>query len=465
MNKYERFKEYLTHEFHRFKNITREFRTARCVSHLDADGICSAAIMGKILKKLDIDFRITIIKQLTEKLIKKIAREKEPLYVFTDLGSGQLDLIKRDILSDSCVLILDHHELRAYDYHPNLIHVNSHMFDIDGSSEISASGITYLFSRPILGTGEIGFALVGAIGDNQNKNGFKGLNKEIAETAIKSGKIKVSKELKIYGITSRPIHKALEYCTNPLIPDVSSDREGSIRFLTNLGIPIMNEKGKIRTLIDLSLEEKQKLVTAIILKRSKEKNPEDIIENVYFFNNAGINYDLKEFATLINACGRCNYQGVGLMICMGEVEKGLAIAEKINKAYKEKILKSLNWVYKNIDNSNRIKKLEKGMYFVGKEDVNEKFVGTICSMVLSSNLCSKNVIVGFADTEDGRVKISARAKEKSINLKKIISPIAEKLGGMGGGHDLAAGGEIPKGAEEEFINLFENCLINYGKSK
>lgn len=284
MNKYEKFDEYLVHEFYRFRQLTKEFRTARCVSHLDADGICSAAIMNKILKKLDIDFRTSVVKQLTEKMIKKISKEEEPLYVFTDLGSGQLDLIERDILKNSCILILDHHELKAYNYHPNIIHINPHMFGIDGSSEVSASGITYLFSRPILGTSEIELALVGAVGDNQNEKGFKGLNKEISELAVKSEKMRVSKELKIYGVTSRPLHKALEYCSNPFIPGVSNDPEGSVRFLTNIGIPIINEKGGFRTLMDLKLEEKQKLVTAVILKRSKEKNPEDIIDNVYFFN-------------------------------------------------------------------------------------------------------------------------------------------------------------------------------------
>ena len=69
---------------------------------------------------------------------------------------------------------------------------------------------------------------------------------------------------------NRPVHKALEYSTNPFIPGISGEESASIQFLSSLGIELKKE-GSWKTLADLTDEETKKLATAI-----KSKTEPDI---------------------------------------------------------------------------------------------------------------------------------------------------------------------------------------------
>ena len=45
--------------------------------------------------------------------------------------------------------------------------------------------------------------------------------------------------------------------------------------------------------------------------------------------------------------------------------------------------------------------------------------------------------------------------EKGLNLSKAMKKAAATLDSVGGGHDIAAGATIPKGKEEEFLDILE----------
>ena len=68
-------------------------------------------------------------------------------------------------------------------------------------------------------------------------------------------------------------------------------------------------------------------------------------------------------------------------------------------------------------------------------------------------------LLGFANKGDGEIKVSARATqelvERGLNLSLAMKKAAIAFDGMGGGHNIAAGATIPKGKEEEFLNLLE----------
>jgi RecJ-like exonuclease len=81
-------------------------------------------------------------------------------------------------------------------------------------------------------------------------------------------------------------------------------------------------------------------------------------------------------------------------------------------------------------------------------------------MLLNSEEVNSDLpLVGFAELEDGEIKASARATEelveKGLNLSLAMKKAASALNGIGGGHNIAAGATIPKGKEEEFLNLLE----------
>jgi single-stranded-DNA-specific exonuclease len=79
-------------------------------SHLDADGVAAAGIMGKALFRLDARFRLRVTQWVDEKIIGEIVADKPQLVVLTDFGSGYLDLLNEKI-PDIKVAILDHHQI------------------------------------------------------------------------------------------------------------------------------------------------------------------------------------------------------------------------------------------------------------------------------------------------------------------------------------------------------------------
>ena len=75
-------------------------------------------------------------------------------------------------------------------------------------------------------------AIIGAIGDVQETKGeLKQLNKEILQTAVKKGFLKVKKGIRLFGMQTKPLHKVLEYSTDPYIPGVTGSESGAIQFL------------------------------------------------------------------------------------------------------------------------------------------------------------------------------------------------------------------------------------------
>ena len=66
----------------------------RVISHIDADGLTSAAIMSTALERAGIDHSIDFVRQLTNEILEKIAASTSDPVIFLDLGSGMLDKIK-----------------------------------------------------------------------------------------------------------------------------------------------------------------------------------------------------------------------------------------------------------------------------------------------------------------------------------------------------------------------------------
>ena len=60
-------------------------------SHLDADGVAAAGIIGKALFRLDAKFRIRITQWVDEKIFAEILSEKPRTIILSDFGSGYID--------------------------------------------------------------------------------------------------------------------------------------------------------------------------------------------------------------------------------------------------------------------------------------------------------------------------------------------------------------------------------------
>ncbi|MBU4502394.1 MAG: DHH family phosphoesterase [Nanoarchaeota archaeon] len=455
------FKRHIEKQVEIFKNLQNKH--VRVISHLDCDGLTSAAIIIKALLRANLNFSTTIVKQIDITLLDELSKENYNCYIFTDLGSGYLSLISEK-LESKAVFVLDHH--KPEDVQNRIHHTNPHNFGIDGGKDISGAGVTYLFAKKLNEENKdmAHLAIIGAIGDIQEGKGFHGLNKEILEDAIQSGKIEVKKGLGMFGSQTKPLHKVLEFSTDPYIPGVTGSEQGAIKFLNELGISIKDQDGKYKKLIHLNEQDIKKLTTGIILKRlGSEKNPEDILGNIYLLTDEleeSPTKDAREFSTLLNSCGRLRKPSLGIGTCLGNKKiKKEAVA--LLSEYKQELIKSLNWFYSK-RGSPRI--IEEDGYTIinAEENIKDTIIGTLASIVSRSNIYRPGtIIVSMANTIDGNIKISLRlvGTNKELDLREFVKKITKKLGvGEAGGHKQACGCLIPQEKEEEFIKISEEIL-------
>jgi len=427
----------------------------RLIGQYDADGISATTIAVEMLERMDKDFEYEILKQLYEEDVERIAEEDEELLLFVDIGSGQSDKIEEHIIekTDKTVIISDHHEPKI---EGDFVHLNPHFLGYDGGEQISAAGMTYLLSKQVDEENEdlVTYALIGATGDVQKQDGeFLGINKEIAKEAIEKEYIKKRKGLDLYGRTTKPLQKSLMYTSDPHLEGVSNDESGAIQLIKSSGVKL-RENGDFKTLADLKPEEEKKLINSMI----KNGYPvQELLNNIYTLPNG---YEIDEYSTIINACGRLGEPRRGVEILRENEEK---LINRISRKYGRKISKSLRYVENNKDNEKVI--FEKNIGVIDAEDnIGDDFIGTVTTISMSNGFFSTPVVLGAAHAGKDQIKISSRGTkelvEAGLNLGEIIEEITEDLGGEGGGHNVAAGAKIPREKKEEFIEKVDKEIGN-----
>ncbi|MBW2981844.1 DHH family phosphoesterase [Candidatus Woesearchaeota archaeon] len=466
--KYEQFYKSIEKAVEKFKSFDKN-ETIRLISHLDADGISACAILIHLLTQENRKYSISIVQQLDREKLLELSRESYSYFIFSDLGSGQIKSIN-ELLKDKQIIILDHHEPEKIEnLNENIIHINPHLFDIDGSKEISGAGVVYSFAKAIDKKFEelAHVAIIGAMGDVQEDNGFLKLNNQILETAVKKGKLEVKKGLRMFGMQTKPLHKVLEYSTDPYIPGVSGSESGAIQFLHQIGIDPKNGNKGWKKIVHLNDEEMKKLTTGIIMKRLNETKPEDVLGQIYILpheKKESPTRDAKEFATLLNACGRMEKASFGMGACLG-IEKDKQKAFQTLLDYKKEIVNAINW-YNNNKNSMYIIKGKRFIIINAQDQINPNIIGTLASIISKSNDIEENTyILSLAQTLNKTTKASLRIsgqKKEDIDLRDVLKQIIAKTGGEAGGHMSAAGALIPIEKEQEFIDIAKNILAKKG---
>jgi len=438
-------------------------------SHFDADGLAAAGIIGRSLTRSGGKIRIRIEKWIDERVVNEIAAEKPSLTIFTDLGSGYLDLLCEK-LSNYRIIIIDHHQLVG-ETSSAFIHVNPHIHGIDGSLDLSGAGVAYFIAKALdeRNVDLAYLAVVGALGDQQDKYAQRkmgGVNETILEDAVNAGYLKLETDLLFFGRETRPIHRALAYTTNPFIPGISGEEDKSLAFLSSIGIT-PKHKDRWRALRDLSGEEKKELFSALadylVSKGFSSDIALTLIGSVYTLNHEESRTplrDAREFAVLLNATGRMDKQGLGVAICMGDRGSALEQANAVLGEYRRTIAKYLGWLN---ENSDRVEELNSIYVVRGEEFIDEKVIGTVSSILSTSLSNPEKPIIAYSTVpEEDLAKVSARAlgllTSKGLNLGEIMRVAAEEHSGRGGGHNIAAGAQIPIKHIESFVKLVDEIV-------
>jgi len=448
----------------RIADIIKKSQHVHVVTHIDADGITAGSIACQTLERLGKNYSIDFVKQLDPGFLEKLKNDNHELVWFTDLGSN-IDFEENKF----SMVVTDHHicsEGTNYDFH-----MNPHLFNIDGSVEISGAGVTYLVSRAvdIKNMDLSALAVVGACGDLQDRKFSKlvGFNREyILRDSEKTGFVKPRVDITFFGRETRPIHKLLQYANDPVLPGLSGRETACINFLEELGIR-MKDGDNWRRWIDLGKSERQRVISSILelllTKGFGYKTIDKIIGEVYCLQKEleGTEvHEAKEYATLLNSTARYGQYEVGLKVCLGDRDKYLEKARNLLLGHRANIVEGLQFAKEE-----GIQRREYVQFFHAGTGIRDTIIGIITNMLLNSEEINSDLpIIGFAEKENGEIKVSARGTqmlvEKGLNLSAAVKKAASSLNGVGGGHNIAAGATIPKGKEEEFLDLVEDEIRN-----
>ena len=438
-------------------DIIKNSKEIHIVTHIDADGISAGSIAYKTLERLGKKFSIEFIKELDKEILERLKNENHELVWFTDLGSS--------IASDNSInmIITDHHACSEDSNFP--FHLNPHLFGLDGSFEISGAGLTYLVSKVVdkKNIDLSSLAIVGACGDLQDRKYKKlyGLNREVLKDGERSNIVKPKMDIRYFGRETRPIYKLLQYANDPLIPGLSGRESACIGFLQDLGIKAQ-DGDNWRRWIDLSKEERRIIISNIakllLTKGFGHKITKRIIGEVYILiqEKEGTEvHDAKEYATLLNSTARYGKHEVGLKVCLGDRDKWFKKARNLLIGHRHNLVEGLQFAKEE-----GIIKRQYLQFFHAGSGIRDTIIGIVANMLLSSEETSKDLpLIGFADKGEGEVKVSARGTEemveKGLNLSLAMKKAASAFNGVGGGHNIAAGATIPKGKEEEFLEILE----------
>lgn len=428
-------------------NLSREFlevtkdKPIRIISHNDTDGITSAAIITKTLRRLDRKFSLRIIKGIDKKILnEELKRNNKEILIFVDLASNSLDSFQN---LENPIFILDHHEIDRTKLNDKIKIINPHLFD---EEEICGAGVCYLFSKAISEKNKdlSSLAIIGMIGDRHETK----INRIYQQILNDAEGLEIKKSLLIFSAT-RPLRKSLEYSTNFYIPGVTGSSQGVSELLRENQIP--SEK----TLYELNEEEISKLVTSILIRMASHGERAEIIGNIYIMKFFNRKEDVRELSVLVNACSRLGFPEIALSFCL-QHEHAKERAQEIYVQYKQELIDALK-------NAEKVEKIIGNGFTImnAKDTIKDTVIGTITS-ILSSSIDYKEgtVLIGMAYNQD-KIKVSARiAGRKGKNLKEVLEKtiLMNNLDAEVGGHHMAAGCLIKREDETKFVEELRKAL-------
>lgn len=446
-------------------------------SHIDADGLTSAAIAVQALKRADIQCEAVFANQLDAGEIKRIAASKYDTVLFTDFGSGQLDIIDPYVRNgDFEAVIADHHQpAMTHDDNPAFslqYHLNPLLVGIDGASQLSGAGASYILAQALESdTTETdnrdlaALAVVGAVGDMQSStDGLTGANAAIVEQGIAAGVIEETTDILIYGRQTRPLPKLLEYANDVQIPGITNNESGVAAFLDDIDIPIRSD-GEWRRWIDLTMDERQTVVSGLLNRAIASGVPaeqvNDLVGTTYTLTAEAPGTELRdvsEFSTLLNATARYNRADVGLAVCLGNRDAALTEARHLLQTHRQNLSEGLQWV--TAEGTTTESNVQ---WFDAGGRIRETIVGIIAGMAVGAEGIRDDLpILAFAEKSETKLKVSARGPQRlvrnGLDLSTVMQEAASAVGGEGGGHDIAAGATIPINERSTFLEIVDKTV-------
>lgn len=455
-------------------------RRALVASHIDADGISAASIASSALENAGIEHEVIFLKKLDDAAIEDLRKKAESALVWlTDLGSA---FASRFAGSD--VVITDHHqtESQLQEHRKSTqttifayggpMHLNPFFFGFAGARDISGAGLAFLVAYEMDERNKslVHLPVIGAIGDIQDLETRKliGLNAKLVDFGVKLGALKRTRDLRFFGLETRSLQRLLEFASDPYLPGLSNNPVACDEFLKRLKIETMRGEAPVHW-SELADKEKHRIISElsrlILENGGDEKDVERLTGEVYIFPSepkGSPTREAREFATLLNSCGRNDMPELGLEICKGDRGEKLSQAFELLKEHRENLSNALMFV-----RDMGITAIGSIQYFHCADQVKDTILGAIVGILLGSGEVDREKpLVGLAISQEknGEYKIKASVRttyeivSRGVNLAVAIKNAASAVGGIGGGHNIAAGATLPLSTEEEFLRILDNQI-------
>jgi len=433
------------------------------VFHADADGTAAAAIACIALRSMGVSFCARSIKQIDKMVLESIAYSSKPV-VFLDIGAGYLNEI-RSVIDPSRVVILDHHEPEGDGSGFLMLNPNEH--GLNGGSDISGSGVSYLVFKNLVEDfnrmNEL--AIVGALADMQDSGpnrSLSGLNSTIVLEGEENGSVLIEEDFVFFGRETLPIHVSIASSSNFIIPGLTGDENVALNFLTSLGIEVKKDDAW-RTFNSLSEAEKSRLLTGLMQYMADLGLSPEAVQNmfgaVYVFTRepkGTVLRDGREFSALLNSCARMGFSHVGLAVAMGERGRLFEEAQRISREYRSVVSKSLSNI---LSMPGARVESERLLLYNGEGIVDPRVLSPVASIISTSLPKDFGKILVVTAAEDDLLKVSIRVPktlvQKGFDGGLLASTAARRVGGKGGGHDIASGAIIPRRSFRSFMEALE----------
>jgi len=438
--------------------VIRSGKRILVVTHIDADGLCSGSIVFAALMRKGGNAVLRTVPDLDPRSIAELGAQKFDFYVFTDLASALVKELESAL--EGRYLVLDHHQIPEEDEgNPSV--VNAWSYGFDGGNESCSSAMAYFFASALDANNDdlSPLAVIGALADRQDAGpgrSLTGMNRAAMEDAQARGLLSATKDLMFTGRETRPIHEAIALTSAPFLRGLTGSKDAVLAALHRSGMTL-KDGGAWRTISSLTPDEKMKLTEIIAATLGPAEGATEALASLVgetytfeFEDSFTPLRDAREFGTLLNACGRMGAAGTGISICLGDRSEALKAAMKILAEYRSGINRALEAL---TSEPPRMEQHGNVVLVRGEGIVDEKLLGPVISILASSPEFKDKVLVGTAESRDLDLKISSRVGDAfagEVNLGIIMRGAAEEVGGVGGGHAMAAGAKIPASEAEHF---------------
>jgi len=421
-----------------FQDMKESLEHVVLISHSDADGYASAAILKYMLEREGINYstryynRKGTWKQYLDGILSQFDHIENLAVIFSDIGSELNELGRYFREKQVFVTILDHHEVEdeSLTTMPSNFHfLNPTLYGYDGLKEIAGATLVYLYAKEIslknIKTAWI--ALIGITNDTlMNIQDYRSYNRTVLEDARNEEQIIIRKGLMVYGATHESVKHALAYSVFPFIKEVGGDPNLARHVLETLHI------SPSKKVVDLDYNEVEMI---------NARFPESLIgEYIEFPTKKGIlKYAFEHGLIISQLAFKTPHQAERLVHLNSTPVK----STEIYQLYIRNLTKNLALFI------TAPKEITKNVIFIdASRRLAPNFWSDVASYASVNQLFNPEKILILGGLEESVIKLSIRCNEQYSPLRQgkgvdvLINKLKSVFGGIGGGHKLAGGYKI-----------------------